>query len=288
MLRDEPALGRARRGASRSKVRDVTELLAGPSRARRAPAGAAAASPTTTPATSPTRRGCARSRASCCERSPGWSCVEPDELGALLRLGRRLQPGQARAGRRAGRAQGGATCWPRAPRRWPPATPAARSRSPPTREPGRAAAGAAPARAAAHVDRRPRQSQWRAVEGAGSGADADRRRRRPSSRVLHRRRARPARHAAPRARRPPTASCSRRTAAAGRLDAGDTLEFRERRRRTSPRRRPDALQDRRVEITGPTEPQDGDQRAELGRARLHGRLRGLELARPGRTWSAGR
>ena len=35
----------------------------------------------------------------------------------------------------------------------------------------------------------------------------------------------------------------------------------------------------------PGRPQDGDQRAQLGRAGLHGRLRGRELARPGRTAS---
>ena len=37
-------------------------------------------------------------------------------------------------------------------------------------------------------------------------------------------------------------------------------------------------QDRRVEITGPVDREDGDQRAELRREGLHGRLRGRELA----------
>ena len=41
---------------------------------------------------------------------------------------------------------------------------------------------------------------------------------------------------------------------------------------------PADLQDRRVEITGPGRSQDGDQRAQLGREGLHGRLRGRELA----------
>ena len=41
---------------------------------------------------------------------------------------------------------------------------------------------------------------------------------------------------------------------------------------------PDEIADRRVEITGPGRPEDGDQRAQLGRAGVHGRLRGLELA----------
>ena len=45
----------------------------------------------------------------------------------------------------------------------------------------------------------------------------------------------------------------------------------------SRRRRADLL-DRRVEITGPDRPQDGHQRAQLRRERLHGGLRGLELA----------
>ena len=44
---------------------------------------------------------------------------------------------------------------------------------------------------------------------------------------------------------------------------------------------PADLQDRRVEITGPGRPQDDDQRAELGREGLHGRLRGRELAELG-------
>ena len=38
---------------------------------------------------------------------------------------------------------------------------------------------------------------------------------------------------------------------------------------------PRDLEDRRVEITGPGRPQDDDQRAQLARAGLHGRLRGL-------------
>ena len=41
---------------------------------------------------------------------------------------------------------------------------------------------------------------------------------------------------------------------------------------------PADLNDRRVEITGPAERQDDDQRAQLGRQGLHGRLRGLPFA----------
>ena len=67
------------------------------------------------------------------------------------------------------------------------------------------------------------------------------------------------------------------------LDAGGTLDFlpetsdvREGDWTIAPE--PAALQNRRVEITGPHEPQDGHQRAELGRDRVHGGLRGLQLA----------
>ena len=41
---------------------------------------------------------------------------------------------------------------------------------------------------------------------------------------------------------------------------------------------PSGLRDRRVEITGPDRPEDDDQRAQLRRAHVHGRLRGRELA----------
>ena len=53
-------------------------------------------------------------------------------VGAVLRLGGDLQPGQARAGRRAGRAQGAQPARHRTPRRSPRPTPAARCRSRPT------------------------------------------------------------------------------------------------------------------------------------------------------------
>ena len=51
---------------------------------------------------------------------------------------------------------------------------------------------------------------------------------------------------------------------------------------------PTELQDRRVEITGPRRPEDGDQRAQLGREDVHGRLRGLELADVATTASTAR
>ena len=85
-------------------------------------------------------------------------------------------------------------------------------------------------------------------------------------------------------------SCSRDAASARRASAPASCLT------SCPRRRiregdwriapfPDEIADRRVEITGPGRPQDGDQRAELGREGVHGRLRGRELPRPGRTAS---
>jgi malate synthase len=45
---------------------------------------------------------------------------------------------------------------------------------------------------------------------------------------------------------------------------------------------PNDLQDRRVEITGPTNTKDADQRAQQRRARVHGRFRGCDIADVGR------
>ena len=56
----------------------------------------------------------------------------------------------------------------------------------------------------------------------------------------------------------------------------ETAEIRESEWAISPV--PADLRDRRVEITGPDRPEDGDQRAQLGRAHVHGGLRGRELA----------
>ncbi len=70
-----------------------------------------------------------RPAARAAQRHPGARAARARRVGALLRLRRDLQP--RRAGRR-GRARASArprTCAPRAPRRSPPATPAARSRS---------------------------------------------------------------------------------------------------------------------------------------------------------------
>ena len=85
--------------------------------------------------------------------------------------------------------------------------------------------------------------------------------------------------------RPAPRRAARRPAPSGRraLDAGElpdflaeTREIREADWTIAPA--PADLQDRRVEITGPDRPQDGDQRAQLGREDVHGGLRGRQLA----------
>ena len=79
LLRDDPEWAE-RAEAFAAKVRDVTELLAERRAAAPArPSGRADRSPTTTPATWPTPRACARSRASCCARSPGSSSSSPPD-----------------------------------------------------------------------------------------------------------------------------------------------------------------------------------------------------------------
>ena len=73
VLRDEPDLGGARRRVQRPRARRVR--VPRPRRpARRAAPDRASRSPTTTPVTSPTRRVCALSRASCCAgfRASSW------------------------------------------------------------------------------------------------------------------------------------------------------------------------------------------------------------------------
>ena len=75
LLADDPDWAE-RAEAFSAKVEDVTELLAGTSRASCA-TRSSSRSPTTTPATSPTPRACATSRASCCARSPGSSWPSP-------------------------------------------------------------------------------------------------------------------------------------------------------------------------------------------------------------------
>ena len=92
LLRDDPEWAE-RAEAFAAKVRDVTELLAElePRAARHPVAPATRRLPRRLPPGP--RPGRARAAARrCCARSPASSCVEPAELGDLLRLGRHLQP----------------------------------------------------------------------------------------------------------------------------------------------------------------------------------------------------
>ena len=203
---------------------------------------------------------------------PGLERRRARRVGAVLRLGRRLQPAEARARRRARPAQGRATCSPPARRPSPPPTPAARCRSPPTR------------------GRCPSITRWRSCTPRSDGrtamtvdslADPPRRR----ARRAHRR-------GAGLRRRRCTGASSRaarelldapRASAQARLAAGETLDFLPRRARSAratgrSRRRPPTLQNRRVEITGPADRKMMINALNSGATRLHGRLRGLALA----------
>jgi hypothetical protein len=78
---------------------------------------------------------------------------------------------------------------------------------------------------------------------------------------------------------PPRGPPRRAARAAAEFDRGTLPDFlpgdaRGPRRATGPARRfPPIIVDRRVEITGPGRPQDGHQRAQFGRERVHGRFR---------------
>ena len=76
------------------------------------------------------------------------------------------------------------------------------------------------------------------------------------------------------ARRPRRAPEGVRRRQDARLPAGDEVGARV---GLEDRRQPQDMLDRRVEITGPDRPQDGDQRAQLRRLHLHGGLRGRQL-----------
>ena len=129
-LRAHPATPTAR---ASSPPRSSTSTSCWRPRSRRPCASrSSCAPPTTTPATSRTPRASARSRASCCAASPGWSCSSRAEWELCCGSRRHLQPAPAR-GRRASSARARRrTCAPPAPRRSPPPTRAARCRSPGT------------------------------------------------------------------------------------------------------------------------------------------------------------
>ena len=131
VLRDEPDWAeRAARFSAR--VRDGHEFLAeaGP-RAERRPGRAEGRLPRRLPP-GPRPGRARRSRASCCAAIPGPGAGRAARVGALLRLGRDLQPGASPSPRPSWASARRATCSTPAPRRWPPATRAARCRSPRT------------------------------------------------------------------------------------------------------------------------------------------------------------
>ena len=78
LLRDDPEWSE-RAAAFSAKVRDVHELLAEHEPQRRRATRSTSSSPTTTPATSPTPRASAPSRARCCATIPGLELREPAE-----------------------------------------------------------------------------------------------------------------------------------------------------------------------------------------------------------------
>ena len=280
-----PRVGRARARRSPRRCRDVPELLAEHEpRAARQPLEPDA-SPTTTPATSPTRRASARSRASCCARSPASSCVEPAELGAVLRLGGRLQPAEPRARRASsGARKARQPAAPPARRSWPPPTPAARCRSPRTRRLGPLPV-LHPMELLAAVDRgRTAMTRRRRRAPRPDGRDGD-----PAPTTRWRFVADAARALRP---TPPRAAGGARGAPAsarrGRHARLPRRDARDPRGRLAGRAAaPPTSQNRRVEITGPTDRKMVINALNSRRAGLHGRLRGLELADVDATWSQG-
>ena len=105
-LREDPAWAE-RAEAFSAKVRDISELLAEHEPRRRAPPGRAG--PRRLPRRLPPRPrpGHARPAARAAARDPRPGGRRARRLGDLLRLGRRVQPAEPRARRRAGAAQGG-------------------------------------------------------------------------------------------------------------------------------------------------------------------------------------
>ena len=223
-----------------AKVVDVHELLAERRAAGRAPSDRRCAPPTTTPATSRTPRASAPSRASCCAASPGWSCSSPpsgscaaarpasttcSQPEAAAKLGARKADEPARHRRRGDR------------RRQPGLRAADR------RAPGRCPIYH-PMTLLDHVDPRSRSREQLQARPAA---------RRAARRDPVRRRARLRRRAARPLRRRAAPSCCRRArergAPSGFLE--ETREIREGDWQVPPPR-PD-YEDRRVEITGPTD-----------------------------------
>ena len=215
----------------------------------------------------------------CCAAIPGLELRRARRVGAVLRLGRHLQPAQARAGGRARPAQGRATCSPPARRPSPPPTPAARCRSP---RPRRTLPVYHPMELLARLD------PWE------EAMTVDVARPRPAAAESpHRRRAGLRRRAARALRAAPRASCSTPapSGARGRRRRDARLPGRDREIREGdwqvapppPDLAGPARRDHR-----PDRPQDGHQRAELGRARASWPTSRTRSRRPGATWSRAR
>jgi malate synthase len=276
LLADDPEWAE-RAAAFSARVKDVTELLAEHEpRAPRHPSPCA--SPTTTPAISRTPSRCACSRARCCGGSPELEVLEPADWEICCGSAGIYKPRQAGRRRRAGRAQGGEPAGDGRRRR--------RRRQPGLRDPDRLASRGAgapdlpPDDPPGPLD--PRNPPMR-LDVAPAREDGLQEILRPEAldfvAELHARLG---------ARRAELLAARRERAAA--LSGGGTLEFLDETRdiregdwqvASPPRGLPGpARRDHR-----PHRPQARDQRAELGRARVHGRLRGRELphlGQPGR------
>ena len=269
------------RAAFAEKVRDVTEVLAAePPRAERNPLAMKVAYHDACHLAhaqgirQPPRellRGDPRARAARARRTPRSAAARPASTTSC-------SP-RPRASSAAARPS---ACSPPAPRPWPPPTPAAPSRSPrtPRRRAARCRSTTPPAagRSIAGTGSAMSTTTTEGVEVHGAGHDrADEMltaaARWPSSAALHREFDARRRELLSRAQGAPGRARRRRHA---RLPARDRRHARRRLERG-----PGAAGARRTagsRSPGPTDRQDGHQRAELRRRRLHGRLRGLELA----------
>ena len=120
--RRRPRVGRARRGVLGEGRATSASCSPSTSRRRRA-TRCRCASPTTTPATSPTPRRCASSRARCCARSPELELLEPAEWEICCGSAGIYNLVQPDAAAELGRAQGRATSRATGAEASPPANP---------------------------------------------------------------------------------------------------------------------------------------------------------------------
>ena len=240
LFRDDPEWSE-RAAAFSAKVRDVHELLAEHEPQAAAPPGRPRRRLPRRLPPGP-RPGRPRPAARAAGDDPGPRRPRARRVGAVLRLGRRLEPAQPRACGRARPAQGPQPARHRARRPSPPPIPAARCRSAST--PGC-----------------PSITRWSCSPPRSTEGSHDRRRPRPCPRRRrpHRRRPGLPRRAARALRAAPARAPRRPRAAAGADRRGRDARLPARDARRSARAtgrsplRPPALQDRRVEITGPVD-----------------------------------